>query len=60
MDTSNVAKKGFQSKISNRLTNSVDPDETARKEPSHLDLHGLQRCPCWSAGLKGIRTANLQ
>ena len=25
------------------MTNSVDPDETARYEPSHLDLHGLQR-----------------
>ena len=24
------------------MANSVDPDETARYEPSHLDLHCLQ------------------
>ena len=24
------------------MVNSVDPDETARYEPSHLDLHCLQ------------------
>ena len=33
----------FQSKIKTRLANSVDPDETAHYEPSHLDLHCLQR-----------------
>ena len=26
------------------LTNSVDPDETARNEPSHQDLHCLLFC----------------
>ena len=36
-------KKGFQSKISNRMANSVDPDEMAHYKPSHLDLHCLQR-----------------
>ena len=30
-------------KIENRMTNSVDPNETARDEPSHLDLHCLRR-----------------
>ena len=25
------------------MANSVDPDETAHYEPSHLDLHGLQK-----------------
>ena len=39
----------------NRMTNSVDPDETARDEPSHLDLRCLQKCLFWSAVLKGLR-----
>ena len=25
------------------MSNSVDPDETAHDEPSHLDLHSLQK-----------------
>ena len=25
------------------MANSIDPDETARYEPSHLDLHCLHR-----------------
>ena len=41
-------------KINHRIANSVDPDETARYEPSHLDLHCLQRYLYWSAGLKGL------
>ena len=32
---------------------SVDPDETPRYEPSHMDLHHLHRYLFWSAGLKG-------
>ena len=35
------------------MANSVDPDETARDEPSHLDLHCLNRHLFLSAGLKG-------
>ena len=35
------------------MANSVNPDETAHYEPSHLDLHYLQRYLIWSAGLKG-------
>ena len=35
-----MQKKGFQSKIKNRMGNVVHPDETAR---SHLELHCLQR-----------------
>ena len=27
-----------------RFANSVDPDETAHNEPSHLDLHCLPFC----------------
>ena len=34
----------FLSEIQNRTANSVYPDETARYEPSHLDLHCLHRC----------------
>ena len=33
---------GFQYKIKNIMANSVDPDETAHYEPSHLDLYYLQ------------------
>ena len=36
------------------MANSVDPDETARNEPSHLDLHCLYRYPVWFARLKGL------
>ena len=32
-------KYGLQSQINNRIVNSVDPDETARYGPSHLDLY---------------------
>ena len=40
-------------KSNNRMANSVDPDEMASNEPSHLDLHCLQRYLYWSAGMKG-------
>ena len=53
----------FQSKIKNRMANSVDSDETARYNPSQLDLHPsqldlyrLHRHWYWSAGLKGLRS----
>ena len=36
------------------MANSVDPDETAHYEPSHQDLHCLQRYLIWSAVLKGV------
>ena len=36
-------KKGFQSKINNRMPNSVALDEMVRYEQSHLDLHCLHR-----------------
>ena len=29
--------------MKNRVANSVDPDEMAHHEPSHLDLHCLQK-----------------
>ena len=40
-------------RIKTRMANSVDPDEMAHNEPSHLDLHSLQRTPSRSTGLKG-------
>ena len=36
-------QKGVQFKSKNNTANSVDPDETARYEPSHLDLHCFHR-----------------
>ena len=43
-------------KIENKMANSFDPDEMARYEPSHLDLHCLQRYICWfTTRLKGSR-----
>ena len=43
LHTSIVAKQGTVVKIG-----SVDPDEMANYEPSHLDLHCLQKYPSWS------------
>ena len=54
LDTSIVANRGLV-KINNRIANSVDPDETAHYEPSHLDLHCLQRYLYWSVEMKGLR-----
>ena len=34
-------KMGCHLKNKNRMANSVDPDETARHEPSHPELHCL-------------------
>ena len=45
-----LLQKWYQSKIAN----SVDPDEMAHYEPSHLDLHCLQRYPFLSAWLKWL------
>ena len=36
------------------MAKCVDPDETARHEPSHQDLHCLHGYLFWSARLKGI------
>ena len=43
---------GDSVKLKIRMANSVDPDETARYEPSHQDLHTLHLF-C-SAGLKRL------
>ena len=36
------------------MANSVEPEEMACYELSHLDLHCLQMCLVWSAGLTGL------
>ena len=36
------------------MANNVDPDETTRYEPSHLDLHCLQNYLYRSTGIKGL------
>ena len=36
------------------MADSVDPNEMAHYEPSHLDLHCLHRDMFWSVGLKGL------
>ena len=36
------------------MANSVDPDETAYDEQSHLDSHCLQKHLSVSIGLKGL------
>ena len=41
------------------MANSIDPDETAHYEPSHLDLHCLHIYRFWSAKLKGLKTPTL-
>ena len=43
---------GVKVKITKRIANSADPDETARYEPSHLDLRCLQKVIFRSAWLK--------
>ena len=37
------------------MAHSVDPDEMALYEPSHLDLHCLQWYMFWSARLKVLK-----
>ena len=54
LDRSIVENRSFSQNWKSRMTNSVDPDGTARNEPSHLDLHCLHRHLCRSAGVKGF------
>ena len=53
-------KRGFSKTVNKIMTTSVDPDDTARYEPSHLDLHCLQRCVYWSAGMKGLISSDIK
>ena len=59
LDTSIVANWGFSKKINNEIPKSVDPDETARYEPSHLYLHCLQWYLYWSVGLKELKSCSM-
>ena len=54
-----VANRNFQSKINNRMANSVYPNETARYEPTQLDLHRLQMYLYQSGGMKGLTMRQL-
>ena len=36
------------------MANNVASDETARDEPSHLELHCFQKYLYWSAGMKEL------
>ena len=49
-----IAKRGLV-KVKSRMANSVDHDEMAHYEPSHLDLHCLQRYLFEFAGMKGLK-----
>ena len=51
VESSIFVLNGGISQNQNRMTNSVDPDETAHNEPSHQDLYCLQKV-FWYAGLK--------
>ena len=42
------------------MVNSVDPDETARYEPSRHDIHCLHRYLLWSARRKELRCPTTQ
>ena len=49
----NAPNRGLSHK-SKQISNSVDPDEMARYEPSHLDLHCLHMYLFWSPRLNGL------
>ena len=36
------------------MANGVDPDKTARNEPSSQDLHRLHKCLYWSTDMKEL------
>ena len=41
------------------MSNSVDPDETAHDEPSHLDLHCLQKPNIIALGSEIVNSSNI-
>ena len=41
------------------MSNSADPDETAHYEPSHLDLHCLQKPVIIACGNERVTIANM-
>ena len=59
LDTSTAAKR-VTVVNKKKIAKSVGPDETAPYEPSHLDLHYLQKYLLWSLGLKGLRAVQIE
>ena len=51
-------QKGDIFKSSTNIANSLDSDETAHCDPSHLDLHCMQNYLLWSTGLNGLRSVS--
>ena len=37
------------------MANSVDPDEMAHNEPSHQDLHGMQKGPAFVSRTERVK-----
>ena len=60
LDLTTNANTEFQSKIKNRMADSVDPDEIACNELSHLDLHCLHLHRFWSTRLKCLFGLNFK
>ena len=56
LDTSILANRGsVRNQLQNdKMANSEDPDETAHNEPSHQDLHCLQKHLFWAVRLKRL------
>ena len=52
--TCTLCKQEFQSKLKNRMANSIDPDETVHNEPSHQDLHYWSRYLFRTGGFKWL------
>ena len=48
---SEFGNRGFSQKSITQWQ-TVDPDETGRHEPFHLNLYSLQRYLYWSVGIK--------
>ena len=48
------SNRGFSQKAKQNSKQYIGPDETARDEPSHLDLYCLHGAPFRSARLKGL------
>ena len=59
LDMSNDGNRDFRIKSEKGMANNVAPDEKARSEPSHLDLHCLDRYMFCSARLKRLNQYNI-
>ena len=50
-------KKQQQQQQKKTMANTVDPDDIAYYEPSHLDLHCLHRYPFWVYQAERVNTS---